>query len=414
MTSPSPRTTTLWTLAGLVLLAVNLRAGIAGVSPLLDDLQHQFGLSSVALGILTTVPVLALGAFAAVAPPLARRFGSGAALTGALALIAAGITVRLLPVAGAVPLFVGTAMTGAGIAIGNVLMPYVIKSAFPDRVGGMTGLALMVMSGGAALSSGLAVPLEGWGGWRLALGVWAVPAVLAVALWAPLAGRLARPVQAAGPTESIRRARLAWYVTGFMGMQSLTFYVLMSWLPAIMRDSGYPAATAGLMLSVMMLLGIPTGLVMPILAARRADQRSLVVVVMGMMIAGVGGLLALPGLGWVWTVVLGLALGAAFPLAFTLISLRSATPQIAAQLSGMTQTVGYLLAGLGPFAFGVLNGATGSWNVPLALLLIWLVPETVLALRAARPGYLGGGGHATGRQVELPEPADAIALSSRH
>jgi CP family cyanate transporter-like MFS transporter len=172
-------------------------------------------------------------------------------------------------------------------------------------------------------------------------------------------------------------------------MQSLAFYVLMSWLPAIMKDHGYPAATAGLMLSIMMMLGIPAGLAMPILAARVRDQRPLVVLVMTLMIVSVGGLLMFPQGGWLWVILLGMATGSAFPVAFTLITLRSATPQVAARLSGMAQTVGYLLAGVGPLAFGVLHSATGTWNVPLTVLLILLIPETLIALHAARPGHIG-------------------------
>lgn len=417
MTSSTPRisrSTTLWTLAGLALLAINLRAAISGVSPLLDDLQRQFGLSGAAMGVLTTLPVLSLGAFASLAPPLARRLGTGVALTGALLLITGGILLRLVPAPGGfsgTTLFAGTAMAGAGIAIGNVLMPYVIKSTFPERVGLLTGLAMMLMSSGAALSAGLAVPLDDTGGWRLALAVWAVPALIGAAVWAPLAARLrtAQPASSEGtnqgdspagadredaavePVGSLLRNRLAWHVTAFMGMQSLAFYVLMSWLPAIMRDHGFAPATAGLMLSVMMLLGIPSGLLMPMLAARRGDQRPLVVAVMGLMAVGLTGLLLAPQAGWLWVIVLGFGTGSAFPLAFTLITLRSGTPLVAARLSGMAQTTGYLLAGLGPFLFGVLNGATGSWNVPLAALLVWLVPETLFALRAARPGYVQAG-----------------------
>jgi MFS transporter, CP family, cyanate transporter len=387
------RAAALWTVTGLILLALNLRTAISGVSPLLDDLQHQFGLSGAAVGVLTTLPVLSLGAFAATGAPLARRFGPSATLTGALLLIAMGILLRLIPTP--IALFAGTALAGAGIAIGNVLMPYVIKRAFPHWVGGLTGLAMMVMSGGAAVAAGLAVPLDDTGGWRLALAVWALPALVAALVWAGLARTGAgRPAShAAERTESadgasLLRNRLAWYVTGFMGMQSLSFYVLMSWLPAIMRGQGYAPTTAGLMLSVMMLLGIPTGLVAPMLAARLRDQRPLVAVVMALMVLGVGGLLAAPQGGWIWVIVLGLGTGSAFPLAYTLITLRAGGAASAARLSGMAQTTGYLLAGLGPFAFGVLHDVTGGWQVPLTLLLVWLIPETLIAWRAARPGQI--------------------------
>ncbi|MBA9002075.1 CynX/NimT family MFS transporter [Thermomonospora cellulosilytica] len=516
MNPPTPRVSrsaAVWTVAGLVLLAFNLRAAISGVAPLLDELQHRLGLSSTAMGVLTTLPVLCLGVFAAAAPALARRLGTEVTLTGALALIAGGIVLRTVPgpeSLAALPLFVGTVLAGAGIAVANVLMPYVVKSAFPARVGLFTGLTMMLMSTGAALASGLAVPLEETGGWRVSLAVWAIPALLGVALWIPLTirsrpapgtasgtpggnvrrtarrpwrrrpvGEVEGTVDAAregdgvnaapgrdgwaaaersaefaarttggdglpgpdtrsvaddekGPSAagrdgiagtavspgrdeaaragggSVLRNRLAWAVTLFLGMQSLVFYVLLSWLPAIMRDHGYPAATAGLMLSVVMLLGIPAGLVMPVLAARRADQRPLVAVVMTLMIGGVLGLLLAPEAGWVWVLVLGVATGSAFPLAYTLITLRSATPMWAARLSGMAQTAGYLLAAAGPFLFGVLHGAVGSWNVPLLMLLIWLVPETFFAWRAARPGAVGTPEEVRVDDMSAPSADDAL------
>lgn len=388
--SPKPgRQAAIPTLIGLVLLALNLRAAITGVSPLLDGLQRSFGLSSTAVGVLTTLPVLSLGVFAAAAPPLARRLGAETTLIGAMLLLAAGVMVRLLP--SSVALFTGTALAGAGIAISNVLLPYVIKSSFPDRVGSMTGLAMMLMSAGAALAAGLAVPLNSLGGWRLPLAIWAVPAVLAAAIRIPLSRRVGRTAAIETPQAGgsmLRNAR-AWAITGFMGMQSLVFYVLMSWLPEIMQEHGYPAATAGLMLSVMMLLGIPTGLALPILAARVRDQRPLVTLVMSLEAVGLGGLLLYPRADWVWVTVVGVATGSAFPLAFTLITLRSAGPHVAARVSGMAQTVGYLLAGVGPLAFGVLHSVTGGWKVPLVVLLVWLVPEALIALYAARPGHIG-------------------------
>lgn len=413
---PNSRRTALWTLAGLILLTVNLRAAITSVSPLLDDLQQLFGLPSAAMGVLTTLPVLCLGGFAALAPPLARRLGAEVTLTGALVLITSGILLRLTPEP--VALFAGTAVTGAGIAIGNVLAPYVIKRTFPRHVGALTGMTMMLMSGGAALPAGLAVPLNDAGGWRLALGIWAVPAVLAAAVWAPLALRgrggdrpplPAETVDAVG--GSLLRDRVAWQVTGFLGMQSLAFYVLTSWLPAIMRDHGYAPATAGLMLSVVMLFGIPAGLVVPMLAARMRDQRPLVVAAMATMALGVA-LLQTPVGGWFCVIALGVGTGSAFPLAFTLISLRSPNPSVAARLSGMAQGVGYLVAGLGPFGFGVMNDVTGDWRIPLTVLLLWLVPETVIAWRAARPAYVLP--DASGRKpVVESKPFTTVATARR-
>ncbi|WP_246178578.1 CynX/NimT family MFS transporter [Actinomadura decatromicini] len=383
--------TAVWSLAGLVLLTINLRAAITGIAPVLGELREAFGLSGAAVGVLTTLPVLCLGVFASVAPLAARRLGTDVAIAGSLVLITAGIVLRV--VESPLSLFVGTILAGAGIAMGNVLMPAVIKRVFPTRVGSLTGLAMMLMAASGAVAAALAVPLDEAGGWRLALAIWAVPSAFALLVWGPLAlrgrsSRAAAETPARGADHSLLRSPIAWFVAAFMGLASLMFYVLMSWLPEIMRDAGYAPATAGMMMSTMMIVGIPLGFAVPVFAARLRDQRPVVVAVAAVMVAGLVGMMAVPSAGWLWVVVLGLGTGSAFPLAYTLLSLRSPNPSIAAGLSGMAQTGGYLLAGTGPFAVGVLHGATGGWNVPLVLLLALVVPEAVFGLLAARPGLI--------------------------
>ncbi|WP_067793519.1 CynX/NimT family MFS transporter [Actinomadura formosensis] len=388
--APSSQVTAVWWLAGLVLLTVNLRAAITGIAPVLSDLRDVFGLSDAGAGVLTTLPVLCLGVFAGLAPVVARRFGTEAAIAGSLVLITAGIVLRVAQ--SPVSLFVGTVLAGAGIAMGNVLMPAVIKRAFPARVGSLTGLAMMLMAASGAVAAGLAVPLAEAGGWRLALAVWAVPSLAAVLVWGPLAvrGRRAPTAPMAAPREegSLLRSPTAWYVAAFMGLASLMFYVLMSWLPEIMRDAGFTPAAAGMMVSVMLIVGIPLGFLVPVAAARLRDQRPVVVAVAATMVAGLAGLLLVPSAGWIWVAVLGLGTGSAFPLAYTLLSLRSPSPSVAAALSGMAQTGGYLLAAAGPFAVGVLHDVTGGWDVPIVLLLALVVPEVLFGLLAARPGVV--------------------------
>lgn len=399
-TTPVPRALTAWSLVGLVLLTINLRAAITGISPVLGDLRDAFGLSGVEVGVLTTLPVLCLGVFASLAPVAARRLGTETAIAGSLVLITAGILLRV--VAAPLPLFVGTVLAGAGIAMGNVLMPAVIKRAFPNRVGSLTGLAMMLMAASGAVAAGLAVPLNDAGGWRLALAVWAVPSLVAALAWGPLAlrGRRSpdRPAASAAPSApaagpaaregSLLRSPVAWFVAVFMGLASLMFYVLMSWLPEIMKDAGFAPATAGMMVSTMLIVGIPLGFVVPVLAARLRDQRAVVAGVVLTMVVGIGGLIFAPAAGWAWTVVLGIGTGSAFPLAYTLLSLRSPSPSVAARLSGMAQTGGYLLAGFGPLAMGVLHSATGGWHVSLTLLLVLVAPELVFGMLAARPGFV--------------------------
>lgn len=419
--------------AGIVLLALNLRAAITSVSPVLDGLQRTLGLPSAAAGLLTALPVLCLGAFATLAPPLARRFGAETTLTGALCLITVGLLLRSAP--GLVPLFSGTALAGAGIAVGNVLVPYVIKRSFPHAIGPLTGLATMLMAVSAASAAAATVPIElATGSRAVALAVWAVPALLGVPVWLLLAlrararsrsrtaddsgpgdddagpgddgarsgdadGDPERPaveVEPAAPVPDDRAARgttllrdpMAWCVAGFMGLQSLVFYVLASWLPAVLDDAGYDTATAGLMLSAAMLIGIPTGLFMPMVAARLRTQRRLILVISAFTAMGVGGLLLAPGGAWLWVVIAGLGTGSAFPVAFTLISVRAPDPATAARLSGMAQTTGYLLASTGPVTIGVVRDASGGWDVPLTVLLAMVVPHTIMGWLAGRDRHV--------------------------
>ncbi|MGW8703121.1 CynX/NimT family MFS transporter [Streptomyces eurythermus] len=448
MTS-SPRTTrsaAIWTLAGLVLLTLNLRAAITGVPPLLGELQDTFGLTGVEVSVLTTLPELCLGVFSALAPLLARRIGTEAAITAALVVITAGLLLRVVPAQTA--LFSGTVLAAAGMATGNVLVPAVIKRGFPDRVGPLTGLSMMLLSVGGAAGAGLAVPLDHLGGWRPALAAWAVPALVAALVWGPLAlrARTHRPGRPAAETApsadavpsasagrprtptgtspdtatgaaadqgSLLRSPLAWAVMVFMGMTSLMFYTLTAWLPEMMHDHGFTPATAGMMNSVIIVIGIPLGFVVPVVAARMRDQRPLVLGAVALMAVGLVGLLLAPRAGWVWTAVFGVATGSAFPIALTLLSLRSPNAAVTARLSGMAQSGGYLLAASGPLTFGVLRSATGGWEASIWLLLLLVVPELVCGLLAARPGFVRPGPPAPdGPEESRPEPAPVSARST--
>lgn len=381
----------LWYLIGLILLAVNLRAPITCVGPVLDALRSSYHLSSAATSVLTALPIVCLGVFAAVAPPLSARFGSEKAITAALLLVFVGVLLRSL--ASPAALFAGTILAGAGIATGNVLVPAVVKQRFPGRIGSLTGLAMMLMAFSGALAAAVALPLDHLGGLSAVLAVWAVPAALATAVWGSLAHRSPqRPLPAAVVRRAqgarLSRSPLAWAVAAFLGIVSLLFYALAAWLPEIMRGQGFSPEDSGTMLSVLLTLGVPFGFAVPATAARLPDQRVLVATVAGAKVAGLAGIFLVPQAGWLWIVILGLATGSAFPLAMTLISLRTPDPTTAARLSGMAQTCGYLLAATGPLSVGLLRTLTGGWTIPLLLLLVLVVPETVAGLAAARPGFV--------------------------
>ncbi|WP_232832217.1 MFS transporter [Nocardiopsis sp. FIRDI 009] len=375
----------LWTAVGLVLLAVNLRPAIGSVSPLLGRIQEDLGLSGATISLLTTLPVLCLGVFALLAPAFARRIGVNSAVTLALVLIVVGLAIRFVP---AVPtLFVGTVLAGAGLAIGNVLIPAVVKSAFPDRIRFYTGLATAVLSGGAALASGVTVPLrDGLGvDWPTALALWAGLAILALVVWVPLALSQGRPRGAAAPPPvlgGLLRDAVAWQATLYLALRALAFFTALGWLPTILIARG--AAEAGAVLSLCMLVSIPAAVLAPVLSGRlRPATVTVAVAVLG-AVANLG-LIVQPDLATFWAVILGLALGGGFAMAMTFIGLRSPDPGVAAQLSGMVQTVGYIVGAVcGPLLFGLIGSVTGSWTPALALLIVLAPVELVIGLLVSR------------------------------
>ena len=330
---------------------------------------------------------MALGAV--VAPRVARRLGTEVAVAGLCVTIAVGIVIRWIP--GVFALFAGTIVAGLGIALGNVLVPSLIKRDFPHQVGPMTGGYTMAISASGAIAAALTIPVEDaiGHGWRPALAVWAVPALVAAAVWIPWIRRGVKPARDAH-LPSLWRDRLAWQVTAFMGLQSLLFYSCLSWLPALLRSEGIDRGTAGALLSVMLLTAIPTCLLVPVWANRARDQRGAIALSVAVYGAGLAGLLAAPDAApAVWATLLGFAQGALLALAFLLFGLRAPDQAHAAQLSAMAQTVGYGVAAVGPLLIGVLREATGGWSAPLVLLLAVLVPLFAAGMAAGRTRQVG-------------------------
>ncbi|MFD0371661.1 CynX/NimT family MFS transporter [Streptomyces sp. NPDC059071] len=386
-------------MVGIVLASLNMRAALASVSPLVSELAEAYGLSSAASSLVTSVPVLFLGLGALVAPWLGRRFGAERVLFAALLLLGAGILVRVLPSAAA--LYAGGVLVGTAIALLNVLMPSLIKRDFPGRAASMTSVYTGAMIAGATVVAAASVPLErALGGWRASLGVWSLLAVVAALAWLPQViaarGRTGNEVRAAaaagsgalpgdGGARSVWRSALAWQVTLFMGLQSLWSYVLIAWMPTIFTDHGMSRSTAGVVFAFNNLIQVAGAFAVPLLAGRMRSQRPLIVLVTTMVAAGYAGLMVAPVQGaWLWSAVLGLGQGGAVGLALTLIVLRSGDAVTAARLSGMAQTVGYLLAAAGPLAAGALHQATGSWTLPIAAVLGVCATALAVGLLAAR------------------------------
>jgi MFS transporter, CP family, cyanate transporter len=376
----------------------NLRTTITSLPPLFPDLQARLHLSSASLSLLAATPVICFGVVSAFAAWLNRRFGEEPILLAALAVLTVGLLLR-----GADPgvlLFPGTALAASAIAILNVLLSSMVKRRWPQRAGLLIGIYLTALSGGAILSSLLSVPLYKSSGRSvpLALGLWAAPAALAVVLWLPqlryrTTGAAAPVAAGAESAASPVRTRLkvythalTWQVTAFMGLQSLLYYAALSWLPTIFQDRGDSAVTAGNLLALMAVGNLATSLVVPVLAQRRPGQRALVVPGLLGTAAGLAGCLWAPlGQAPLWVLVLGVAQGACLALAIFFMMARAPNPGAAASLSAFSQSVGYLFASVGPLVVGLLHTATGSWNLPMVLLLALGACELVAGLLAGRP-----------------------------
>lgn len=387
--------------AAIVLVAINQRPAIVGIGPLLGEIRAGAGLSGTGAGALTTLPVLCFGLLSPFAPKLARRFGADRVIGGTMLVLALGIALRSVPTPAVLALFTGTAVIGSAIAVANVLMPSIIKRDFGLRSGPVLGLYAMALSVGAAVVAGLVVPLQdGLGvGWRETLLVLMVPLALgALVLWTvavrTVAVPPATPSVAAPPTAPERitlwRDPVAWAVTIFMGSTSLQFYGAFAWFPTMVVDHGVSEQAAGWWLALMGTTGAVSSLIVPVLAARRRSQGRFVVVIVALYVVSWVGMLVAPASGApVWASLMGLAQGAGISLALTLIVVRAPDAAHAAELSGMAQTVGYLLAAAGPLLLGVVHDLTGGWTVPMILMLVALVPILVFGLQAGRPRLVG-------------------------
>jgi MFS transporter, CP family, cyanate transporter len=368
---------------GVVVVAFNMRTAIGEIPPVLPDL----GLSSAGQSILATVPVVCFGLAALAAPALRTRLGEERGLLLVLVVLLCGVLVRAAWPGGG--LFPGTVLVGCGIAVMNVLVPSLIRRRFAGRVGLMTGVYTTALVSGGSLAAATTVPLRdaAGGSLHLALGIWALPVAIGIAAWLPQRRHRALPAVAGG-REAIRalgRSRVAWYVTLFMGMQSLLFYAPLSWLPAIHRAQGIDATTAGFLLSTLNLISIPTTFLAPVLAHKMRDQRPAVAGCVTLTVIGLSGILLAPSsTALVWVVVLGLGQGAALSLALLMIVLRAADDHTAARLSSMAQGFGYLLAAAGPLVMGLLHAATGGWDVPLVWLIALCGVELLAGLAAGR------------------------------
>jgi CP family cyanate transporter-like MFS transporter len=375
--------------AAFALTGLTMRTAVTSVGAALDDLQRGLHASSGTAGLITTLPVICFAGLGSLTPRLSRSVGSHRLLVLALGLSALGTALR--PIGSSEVWFALLSIVAlSGGAVSNVLLPSLVKEHFPDRIGAMTAVYTTALAVGTTAAAGLTVPIgNATGGWRVGVGFWAVFAVLAALPWLPTVrgdhARRQSPTAMISMT-TLLRSRTAWALTIFFAMQSLQAYIAFGWFARFLDDHGISSGTAGAMVALLSAVGIPVSLVAPRVRPRR--HRPLIaafglcnlVAYTGLAVAPVGG-------AWAWMVLAGIGSGM-FPVALTLIGLRSRTPATTAALSGFVQAIGYIMAGCGPLLFGALFGATGSWALPLTVLFVALAVTMVAAWPSTAGRYV--------------------------
>ena len=379
---------------GIIFISSTLRAPLTAVGPIISYIRDGLDISNVLAGFITTIPLLAFAIISPFAPRIARRLGMEMTLFLAILLLAVGIAIRSI----GTPFFLlfGTALVGVAIAFANVLIPSFIKLKFPFQIGLLTGIFTVSMNLSAGIGAGISYPIaEGTSfGWQGALGFWSILAIVACLVWIPqikkkqqlvTEGPDTNPVKA----KSILKSPLTWSITLCMGFQSLIFYTTAAWIPEILQTQGMEAEKSGWMLSIMQFSQLPMTFLIPILAGKMKDQRILVAVYTICYLIGFTGLLyGSLSLSILWMVFLGLGGGASFGLVMMFFSLRSRTPMEAADLSGVAQSIGYLLAAIGPVFFGFVHDTTGSWNTPMILFIVTAILLFSAGMHAGRNRFV--------------------------
>jgi CP family cyanate transporter-like MFS transporter len=374
-------------LFGLGLVALNLRPAVTSVGPLLQEIVQSLGFDRTEAGILTTLPVLCFGLIGPVAPVLGRRFGAENVIFAALIGVAIACAMRLAP--SAPVLYASGVLAGLSIGLMNVLLPGIVKRDFPQRVGAVTGFYTMMLCVGAAGAAALApqVELRFDTNWTMALAVWGILAVLALPAWAPLRAHFhSTPQPAAAAARNLWTSALAWQVTVYLGLASSLAYSVFGWGAKILQDRGMDVPASGLMLGLSILVQGAGAQAAPLMSSKRGDLRFAALLMLGFGLVGLLGYLFAPmETMWLCSIALGIGQGGAFAIALTMIAQRGGNPETAARLSGMTQSVGYVMGALaGPLAVGLVHDAFGGWPPVGILFAVITLGAAICALGAGR------------------------------
>ncbi|MFT5805986.1 MAG: CP family cyanate transporter-like MFS transporter [Moritella dasanensis] len=373
-------------IVSILLIASNLRGPITGIGPILDLISHDLNLSATQAGMLTTLPLLAFAIFSPLSSALARRIGLEPSLMLALVAITSGIVLR--SAGSSLTLYLGTCVIGIGIAIGNVLLPSLLKRDFPNQGPTLTAVYVLTMGVGATLSASTTIPMLNVAdslnitfvpNWAFALAGTIILPIITMLIWLPQLSNHTKPAADTPDIDShsyMWRDKAAWHVSGFLAFNSFIMYAFIAWLPSILVSYGYSDHDAGYIHGVLQLASAAPALVLIPLMAKVKDKRTLGLAMTILAFIGITGLLMMHQHAVIWVTLLGFSCGGGFILGLSFVGLRTHNSHQAASLSGMAQCIGYLFAATSPIIFGSLHEATNSWDMPLMLAagmsLIWV------------------------------------------
>ncbi|WP_058305831.1 CynX/NimT family MFS transporter [Gracilibacillus massiliensis] len=387
------RFTSSFFIVGIIILAFNLRPAITSVGPIIGTIREDLAISNGSAGLLTSLPLIAFAVMSPIAPRIANKTSNEKALLYGLFTLLIGILVRSSSLI--ILLFIGTILIGVGIAIINVLLPSLIKNNFPTKIGLMTGVYTTSMSVFAAVASGLSVPLtSGLGiGWKWSLASWSLLAIIGIIIWLISMNKGSKDEydELYEPsTIKLLRSSVAWQVTIFMGLQSFLFYVTISWLAEILISNGFSASNAGWYVAYMQFISLPATFFTPVIASKLSNQQPVVLTFGLSGFIGYSILYFEPGVaGTTLSITLiGIMLGASISLALALLGLRTANARQAAELSGMAQSFGYLLASIGPILIGLTFDISNNWNSSILTILLITIVMTLFGLGASRDRFV--------------------------
>ncbi|MDF1752088.1 MAG: MFS transporter [Verrucomicrobiales bacterium] len=393
MTRPQSLWKNILLFSGILFIALNLRPAVTSISPLAERMRLD-GLSRETIGSMTTIPLILFSLAGLWAGWLGSRFGLARTLGSGLLIIGTGCYVRSLGETDAFFRIGGTILIGTGIALGNVLLPGLVKSRFPNHIGPMTSLYSTGMNLGAAFGFAAAVPLADFlaGGWNASLASWGIFAGITLLIWIPQ--MLPAPARHSGASPlggviALARQRRAWQVAIFMGLQSAVFYSTVSWLPTLLQFRGMSEAGAAGWVTALQIAGCVASLVVPTLAGKSPSQSLWITVCLLFNAASIAGILFLPySLVGIAVLTLGLGVNASFGMALLLIALRSRDARTAASLSSLAQAVGYLIAAPGPWMVGWLSETAGGWPLAMGAVVIIALTAAIIGWFAGRSGEL--------------------------